>query len=120
MPNPFTYTELHTSDPSRAQEFYRRLFDWKFDAPAPTPSGPYVQVHPGAGNEAGLMKTAARETSHWLSYIRVDDIEASVRKAGELGGTLLGEIGDVPDAGRFAWLVDPTGAHFGLFQPTGK
>jgi predicted enzyme related to lactoylglutathione lyase len=120
MANPFCYTELHSRDPKKAQHFYSRLFDWKFDEAEPTPVGPYVQVHPGEGNEVGLMTAQGGAPSHWLSYIRVDDLETSVRKARELGAELLVDVAEVPDTGWFAVLADPAGAHFGLFQKLAK
>ena len=120
MANPFCYTELHSRDAKKSLEFYRRLLDWKFSEPQETPVGPYVEIHPGEGTEAGLMTAQGGAPSHWLTYIRVDDLEASVRKARELGATVLVDWAEVPNTGWFASLADPTGAQFGLFQKMAK
>ncbi|HZS35762.1 MAG TPA: VOC family protein [Polyangia bacterium] len=120
MANPFCYTELHSRDPKKSLEFYRRLLDWKFAEPQETPVGPYVEIHPGEGNEAGLMTAQGGAPSHWLTYVRVDDLAASVRKARELGAEVMVDSAEVAGTGWFAVLADPTGAHFGLFQKMGK
>jgi hypothetical protein len=53
----------------------------------------------------------------WLSYVSVDDAEAVVVRAEELGGRLVDDVVDVIDAGRMAVLADPQGAVFALWQP---
>lgn len=47
----------------------------------------------------------------------VASADESARKAGSLGGKVLGEAFDVFDAGRMAVVQDPTGAGFCLWQP---
>ena len=49
----------------------------------------------------------------WMIYISVDDVDASVAKAQELGGRYRRAF-DVMDAGRMAVIQDPTGAVFCL------
>jgi predicted enzyme related to lactoylglutathione lyase len=54
-----------------------------------------------------------------VGYLRSGDVDAAVRRAVELGGTvLLGPL-DLPGTGRVAVIRDPDAATFGLFQPTG-
>lgn len=120
MANPFTYVELHSKNPDQALSFYRSLFDWKLSAPHVTPSGPYTEIATGEGLEGGAMTAKGESPSHWMVYIRVDDLRAHVAKARELGGRLLVEPAEVPDTGWFAVIADPAGATFGMFQPTAK
>jgi predicted enzyme related to lactoylglutathione lyase len=53
----------------------------------------------------------------WQPYVAVDDPDATVVKAKELGGTALLEPMDVPKVGRLAVLRDPPGATFGIITP---
>ena len=53
---------------------------------------------------------------HWLSYVLVEDADASANKATELGGKVMMGPFDVPNVGRMAIVHDPTGAVFALFQ----
>ncbi len=44
----------------------------------------------------------------------VEDVDASVQRAIELGGTVLMQPQDIPDTGRFAVSQDPQGATFSI------
>jgi hypothetical protein len=49
-------------------------------------------------------------------YLRVDDLDAYLSRAGELGGQRLVPPTDLPgDFGRFAVLADPDGNPVGLW-----
>jgi predicted enzyme related to lactoylglutathione lyase len=51
-----------------------------------------------------------------MFYVDVEDVQAALDKAGELGGkTLVGPI-TIP-AGTFAWFADPDGNTIGLLKP---
>ncbi len=52
---------------------------------------------------------------HWLVYFAVDDVERSVARVSELGGTALTPIMDSP-GGRLAVVADPAGAAFGVIK----
>jgi len=41
-------------------------------------------------------------------------------KAKSLGASVMKDIAEVPDAGSFSVIMDPTGAAIGLWQPKGK
>ena len=119
MSHPFAYCELHTADAGRAKDFYRRLFDWKMND-IKTPMGPYTELEPGEGFPGGLTGTQPGTPSHWVAYVRVDDVRAATAKARELGAQVLADSHEVPDAGWFSLLVDPAGARVGLWQPKAK
>ena len=57
----------------------------------------------------------AEVPAHWLVYFGVDDTDASVSKATELGATTLVAPTDIPP-GRFAVLADPDGAIFAVIK----
>ena len=52
----------------------------------------------------------------WNTYLAVDDVDAAAEKAAPAGGQLLMPPADVGDAGRMAFVADPTGAVVGLWQ----
>jgi predicted enzyme related to lactoylglutathione lyase len=52
-----------------------------------------------------------------MSYVRVEDADATVAKARQVGGVVHVEPMSVLDYGRMAVLADPTGAVFGIWQP---
>jgi hypothetical protein len=74
------------------------------------------------GRDAAAAYTLRQEqvASHvppnWVPYILVDDADAAATRARELGGSLLYGPVDVFDVGRMAYLQDPTGAVFVVWQ----
>ncbi len=114
MANPFCHVELNTTDVNKAKTFYTKLFDWKLeDVP-----GDYTMIKVGEGTGGGLMKNPIPGApSFWLSYVLVDDIEASTQKAKSLGATVMKDVTEVMGAGWLSIIADPTGAHLGLWKP---
>ncbi len=116
MPNPFCHIELQTDDTDKAKDFYGQLFDWKFDD-MPMPEGIYSMINVGEGTGGGIVKTPVPNVpSHWLSYVLVDDVAASLEKAQSLGGTVLQDKMDIANYGSLGVIQDPTGAVFALWQ----
>ena len=53
---------------------------------------------------------------HWMPYVAVPDVDATVRQAQGLGARVYVSPQDIPE-GRFAVLADPQGATFSVFKP---
>jgi len=53
----------------------------------------------------------AEVPSHWGVYFAVDDADAMVERAKELGASVMVPAMDI-EPGRFAGLIDPIGASF--------
>ena len=119
MANPFVHIELQTSDLAKAKDFYSRLFDWKLeDIPAPEGEMPYTIINVGEGTGGGMFANPdPKVPPHWLAYVGVDDIEASTRKARELGATVLQDVMQIADYGLLSVIRDPTGAVIAMWQP---
>jgi predicted enzyme related to lactoylglutathione lyase len=117
-PGTFSWVDLGTSDADGAKAFYGGLLGWGFeDMPVPG-SPPYSMVTIGGRAVAAVYgKRDDAAPSAWLSYVTVEDADATAARAGELGATVISEPFDVMDAGRMAVLRDPTGAVFAVWQP---
>ncbi|MEM7049185.1 MAG: VOC family protein [Acidobacteriota bacterium] len=118
MSHSVQYTELHTPNPQEATAFYGALFDWQSKT-IETPAGPYMEVTNGDGPVGGIFNRPDGGDPHWLIYITTADVDASVTRAKELGGSVLQEKQEVPDMGYYAILEDPHGAIFALWQAKG-
>ena len=108
----FSWSELITSDATKASEFYGSLFGWKFDT-MDMGQGPYHVVKIGDAPLGGIMKARPEMGSmppRWGCYVTVDDIDATAKKAVALGGQCLMGPFDIPTVGRMAVLQDPQGA----------
>lgn len=115
----FCWIEVNTTDPAAAKKFYSGLFGWNL-TDMPMGDAPYTMADIGGKQVAGIfklpeeaLKMGARPT--WLSYIAVDDVDASTAKATSLGAKVMNGPKDV-GPGRMTILQDPTGAVFALWK----
>jgi len=116
MANPFVHCELATHDVAKAKAFYTKLFDWKLED-MPMSDGTYTLISVGEGTGGGMMKhPMPNAPAFWLPYVLVADVRAATQKVRELGGTVMRDVTEVPNMGWFSIMVDPTGAHLGLWQ----
>ena len=114
------WVDLQTTDPSAAKDFYAALFGWSYqDNPMPQ-GGVYSMALLNGDTVAAVapMPPGAPPgvPPMWNTYLAVDDVDAAAEKAGPAGGQLLMPPADVGDAGRMAFVADPTGAVVGLWQ----
>jgi predicted enzyme related to lactoylglutathione lyase len=113
----FCWIELHTTDQTAAKSFYGSLFGWQSEDMPMGPNDFYTEFKL-QGREAAAGCTLRPEQRalgvppHWTIYIAVENTDAAVTKAEQLGGKILAPAFDVMDAGRMAWIQDPTGAAF--------
>jgi predicted enzyme related to lactoylglutathione lyase len=117
MGNPFVHVELMSTDVGKAKSFYGKLFDWKLED-MPMGDMTYTMIKVGEGTGGGLMKNPVPGApSSWLAYVLVDDLKAATSKAKSLGATVMKDVTEVPGAGSFTIITDPTGAMLGLWEP---
>ncbi|MEJ2871771.1 VOC family protein [Actinomycetospora sp. OC33-EN08] len=118
MGRPVAYFEVVSDDPRRAQRFYGELFDWKVEED-PSMEG-YAMVDTGAGDDAiggGIGPSQGPGDTGVKFYVRVDDLDAALTRATELGGARIADPMDLPgDVGRIAVLADPDGNPVGLWS----
>jgi predicted enzyme related to lactoylglutathione lyase len=114
------WVDLQTTDQSAAKQFYGSLFGWSFDD-QPSPDGNVYSMATLNGETVAAiapMPPGAPEgmPPMWNTYIAVDDVDAAVGKVESAGGQVLLPAFDIGDAGRMAFVMDPTGAVAGLWQ----
>jgi hypothetical protein len=114
----FSWNELMTGDPEAAIGFYTQLLGWKSEAMA-MPGGTYHVMKVGDTSVGGVMALPPEAKAGgmppcWGSYVTVDNVDASARRAAELGGKVVHGPEDIPGVGRFAVIIDPQGAALNL------
>jgi predicted enzyme related to lactoylglutathione lyase len=86
----------------------------------PMPNGmEYTMFMAGDRPAAGMVKPPAEKgdvPTTWISYITVEDLDATVAKAQELGAHLCMPVTDIPGKGRFAGVADPQGAPIAFWE----
>jgi uncharacterized protein len=117
----FCWNELMTPDVKKSKEFYSILFGWEMDDHE-MGNITYTMLKKGDKTVGGMMQipqTHEKEIPpHWMSYVYVEDLDATVEKAKTLGANIKQPPKEVGDIGRLAVLQDPTGAHIALWQST--
>jgi len=117
----FCWNELGTRDVPAAIKFYSELFGWTTTEMPMGEQGTYNIVFNNGKDLGGIYDMSCcgemgEVPPHWLSYVWVDDVDASAAKAGELGASICVPPTDIPNVGRFSVITDPTGATFAIFK----
>ena len=116
MGNPFVHVELMSTDVGKAKSFFGKLFDWKLED-MPMGDMTYTMIRVGEGTGGGMMKNPIPNApSMWVAYVLVADLQAATAKVRSLGGNVMKDVTEVPGAGSFAIITDPTGGMLGLWQ----
>lgn len=115
----FCWNELMTSDPTRAKEFYTKLFGWTAQDHE-MKDMTYTMFNQGEKGIGGMLKIPADKMgmvpSHWMSYIMVHNVDEMTSKATSLGAQVKVPVTPIEGFGRFSVLMDPTGAHIALWE----
>jgi uncharacterized protein len=104
------HIEIPAQDTRRAQEFYKGMFGWQFQAM----EGP-VEYHMTRFTEDSGGAILPGDTGAIRVYFDVDDINAGVARVKELGGK-ADDAQPVPSMGWFATGSDTEGNPIGLWQ----
>ncbi len=116
IPGKFVWFELVSRDPKKAQAFYGEVLGWKVQA-FPMGDFTYEMIETPTGTVGGYAPPRSdRAPSHWISYVSVADVDASLQAAVAAGGKVIEPAFDVPNVGRMARIADPTGAELCLYR----
>ncbi|NNF04318.1 MAG: VOC family protein [Rhodothermales bacterium] len=111
----FSWSELMTTDPEAAREYYSSVFPWTFSEMEMGDDGVYHVAAVGGKPVGGIMKRPNEHIPvHWGYYITVQDVDETVARLKDLGGTVVMEPFDAPGVGRMCPVADPQGAHFSV------
>jgi predicted enzyme related to lactoylglutathione lyase len=107
------HIEIPTADGKASGQFYEKLFGWhivhdeKMD---------YTMFDPHEGPGGGFNPLGDDvKVGDVLIYVNSDDIEADLKQAVSLGGSLVREKSEIPTIGWFGMFKDPTGNTIALY-----
>ncbi len=115
LPNNPIFADLSTYSPKKTMPFYERVFGWKYHE-----GNNYFSAFLGNVEVSGLYETPEkfkqmRMPHFWMTYIRSEDVDATIDKAKRLGGII--ELNyDIGDFGKTALIRDPQGAGFTVYE----
>jgi len=111
--------DITTSNLPQSKEFYGKLFDWTF---APVQGTDLALEIVASGAAIGTLRVAEGKIGvfNGVVYVQVADIQASVKKSKDLGGTVApGFPFNLPDGtGAIALILDPAGHPVGMYSRT--
>ena len=115
------WVDLQTTDTAGAKAFYGQLFGWAYDDQPMPQGGAYSMAMLGGEPVAAIAPqspelAAAAAPAMWNTYLAVDSVDDAAARVEAAGGQLAMEPFDVMDAGRMAFIIDPTGAPVALWQ----
>jgi uncharacterized protein len=121
-PGTFSWADLTTTDQNAAKAFYADLFGWEYEDNPVGDGVVYSIAQQGGRNVAAISPQPEQQRDAgappvWNSYITVEDADATLARARELGGTVHADAFDVMDAGRMGVIQDPHGAYIMAWQP---
>ncbi|WP_116115012.1 VOC family protein [Austwickia chelonae] len=119
------WLDLMTDDVEGAKKFYGELFSWSFTDQGED-FGHYQIISCGDHLVGGLMSSymgldgpteEPTGPTTWTIYLRTVDLDAALSRTGASGAKVVFGPMTVADHGRQAMVVDPAGAHLGLWEP---
>ena len=114
MKNPVVHFEIVGKDHEALQAYYGNLFEWEIrNVSEEMPYG-IIEVGEGGPGIGGGVGATGTGTPHATFYVQVEDIEAALAKAVELGGETVVPVTTIPGMVTFALFNDPEGNRVGL------
>lgn len=113
------WIELRTADPFAAALFYGEVFDWDHRDPAQFDTRyehERVVLRSSGRSVAAMRGPISGMPPHWEVFFSVEDTDAAMKQAVELGGAVIDEASDTP-YGRVARLRDSEGGLFSVISP---
>jgi len=107
------YVEFPARDIAAAKGFFTRVFGWSF-----TDYGPEYTAFSNAGLEGGFFKSdlsASTQNGSALIVFYSEDLEGTLVKIEEAGGSIIKPIFSFPGGRRFHF-TDPNGNEFAVWS----
>lgn len=111
------HVEIPSQDVERTKKFYGEVFGWKF---RDIPEMNYTMYETSEGGIGGGVLQHEEAPQHHVNYVLVKDIDPAVARIENNGGSVVVPKKQVGGAGWMAWVKDPDGNVFGLWQGSGQ
>jgi predicted enzyme related to lactoylglutathione lyase len=112
MPHPVVHVEIRSADPDTTRRFFGELFGWTVASEGAFPG--YTFIDTGAeGPPYTAISPRQGDDDEVLFFVGVEDVDATLKKAEELGGTVVQPAQKVPGT-SFGVLADAHGHRVGV------
>ncbi len=110
--NTINYFELPSDNDEQLKNFYKTVFNWKFEEGKDTPDYWYTE---SAGIKGALLKRRSAEQNAPTLFIQVDSIDDSLSKAKSEGAKVVVDRQEISE-GTFVIIKDPQQNTIGIWQ----
>ena len=119
MSNKIEWLEMASDDVAASAKFYSDLFGWPiiWDEQMDYTMTDFERGQIGVGfTPTGDPQTSAGAAGSVLVYVNVDDVDATIARAKELGAPVLQDRIEIPGVGWMAIFGDPGGNRIAVMQ----
>jgi len=111
MAHPVIHAEIRSTDPDATRAFFGSLFGWSYEDGA-FPGYTFANTGADGGIPTAIGPLQGGKDAV-LFFIGVEDVEATLERAEELGGTIVQPAQQVPGV-TFGVFADPQGHAVGV------
>ena len=118
MAAPVVHWEINSNNAQRLQEFYAQLFGWTINTDNPMHYG-MVNTGSTLGAQGGIGQNDPNQPvapPPVTFYVQVSDLQATLDRVTELGGSVVMPVTEIPNMITFALFRDPDGNVIGLVK----
>jgi hypothetical protein len=112
MGHPVVHAEIRSQDPDATRKFFADLFGWKIASEGAFPGYTFIDTGAEGGPYVAISPRQSAE-DEVLFFVAVDDVADTLRKAEELGGTVIQPEQKVPGT-SFGVFADAQGHKVGV------
>jgi predicted enzyme related to lactoylglutathione lyase len=117
MSHPVVWFEVMGDDGPLLRNFYAKLFGWKIQTDGASDYG-LVEAEAGRGIAGGIGQLGEVPHPKVTFYVATSDVEKSLLRAVELGGSVLMPRTQIPQGPVIGQFADPEGNFIGLVEET--
>ena len=112
MAHPVVHAEIRSQDPDATRRFFADLFGWKIASEGAFPGYTFIDTGVEGGTFVAISPRQSTE-DEVLFFVAVEDVEATLTRAEQLGGSIVQPTQHVPGT-SFGVFADAQGHKVGV------
>ena len=112
MAHPVVHAEIRSQDPDATRRFFADLFGWKIASEGAFPGYTFIDTGVEGGTFVAISPRQSTE-DEVLFFVAVEDVEATLARAEQLGGRIVQPAQHVPGT-SFGVFADAQGHKVGV------
>ncbi len=112
MAHPVVHAEIRSQDPDATRRFFADLFGWKVASEGAFPGYTFIDTGVEGGTFVAISPRQSAE-DEVLFFVAVEDVEAMLARAEQLGGSIVQPAQHVPGT-SFGVFADAQGHKVGV------